>query len=256
MRVTDKYTDPIEAAKQRAIQEYEASNKNTPTTNTPGEVIKLPSEGRFYPESSPLRKGYVDMKYMTAREEDILTNPSYIQEGIVIQKLLESMIITPGVDSDDILTCDFDALVIGARCLGYGSKYKVTFAGKIYEINLNELTHNTWDIPTDANGYFDFKTETNTYKLKLITNEMSNNINKDQLITGFLKQCIVSINGNPEPEFIGHFIDNEMRRTESVQIQQFIIDNLPKVDLEIEIEGDDGNITKSRFRIGSDFFRD
>lgn len=256
MKVTDKYTDPIEAAKQQAIREYEASKQQVTIPNIPGEVVKLPSEGRFYPESSPLRKGYVDMKYMTAREEDILTNSSYIREGIVIQKLLDSMIITPGISSNDILTCDSEALILEARILGYGSKYKVSISGKKFEIDLKDLPHRTWDIETDANGYFDFKTDTNTYKLRLITNEMSKSIDSDQRITGFLKQSIASVNGTSDPAFISNFVDNELRRSESAQIQQFISSNLPKVDLDLEVEGDDGSITTGRFRVGSDFFRD
>ncbi len=53
----------------------------------PTEVVDLPSQGLVYPESSPLSSGKIEMKYMTAREEDILTNQNYISNGTVIDKL-------------------------------------------------------------------------------------------------------------------------------------------------------------------------
>ncbi len=56
--------------------------------NFPTETIDLPSGGKFYSEGSPLRSGKVDVKYMTAKEEDILTSTNLIQKGVVIDKLM------------------------------------------------------------------------------------------------------------------------------------------------------------------------
>ena len=67
------------------------------TPKFPSEVIDLPSEGKIYPEDSPLRDGKVEIKYMTAREEDILTSQNLIKKGIVIDRLLDSLILTPGI---------------------------------------------------------------------------------------------------------------------------------------------------------------
>ena len=64
----------------------------------PSEIVDLPSKGLLYPEDSPLKKGTVEMKYMTAKEEDILTNQNYIEKGVVIDKLLQALIVTEGVD--------------------------------------------------------------------------------------------------------------------------------------------------------------
>ena len=55
------------------------------------ETIKLPSKGLVYPIDNPLSSGEVEIKYMTAKEEDILTNTNYIDKGIVLDKLLESL---------------------------------------------------------------------------------------------------------------------------------------------------------------------
>ena len=88
----------------------------------PTEEVTLPSKGLLYPEGSPLRKGVIEMKYMTAKEEDILTNQNYIANGTVIDKLIKSLIVSK-VDYNDLLIGDKNALLIAARILGYGKDY-------------------------------------------------------------------------------------------------------------------------------------
>ena len=93
----------------------------------PTETVELPSKGILYPKESPLAQGKIEMKYMTAREEDILTNQNYIRQGTVIQKLLESMIVTEGIDYNDLLMGDKDAILLAARILGYGKNYDIRY---------------------------------------------------------------------------------------------------------------------------------
>ena len=88
----------------------------------PSEEVTLPSKGLLYPEGSPLRRGIIEMKYMTAREEDILTNQNYISNGTVIDKLLQSLILTP-IDYKDLLIGDKNAVLVASRILGYGAEY-------------------------------------------------------------------------------------------------------------------------------------
>ena len=92
----------------------------------PTEIVELPSKGLLYPEGHPLASGKVEMKYMTAREEDILTNQNYIKQGIVIDKLLQSMLITK-FDYSDLLIGDKDAIMLAARILGYGKDYSFSY---------------------------------------------------------------------------------------------------------------------------------
>jgi hypothetical protein len=89
----------------------------------PTETIELPSKGLLYPEESELAKGTVEIKYMTAKEEDILTNQSYIKDGIVLDKLMKSLIVTK-IDYNDLLIGDKNAIMVASRVLGYGGKYK------------------------------------------------------------------------------------------------------------------------------------
>ena len=92
----------------------------------PTEEVTLPSKGLLYPEGSPLRSGKITMKYMTAREEDILTNQNLIQNGTVIDKLLQSLIVTP-IDYSNLLIGDKNAILVAARILGYGQDYTFKF---------------------------------------------------------------------------------------------------------------------------------
>ena len=80
----------------------------------PTEVVDLPSKGLVYPKDHPLADGTIEMKYMTAREEDILTSSNLIQKGIVIDELLKSLIITK-VDFNDVIVGDKNAIMLAAR---------------------------------------------------------------------------------------------------------------------------------------------
>ena len=105
----------------------------------PTEVIDLPSKGLVYPESSPLSKGTIELKYMSAKEEDILTNANFIEKGIVIDKLLQSMIVTK-CDYEELISGDKNAILFAARILGYGAEYPIEVKdkyGKIIPVTLN-----------------------------------------------------------------------------------------------------------------------
>ncbi len=110
----------------------------------PTEEIELPSQGYLYPETSPLSSGKIEMKYMTTREEDILTNQNYIKQGIVLDKLLQSMIVTP-INYDELLAGDKDGIMLAARILGYGAEYSFEYFGQMKQskqsLNLQHLKH-------------------------------------------------------------------------------------------------------------------
>ena len=108
------------------------------TQQFPAEEVILPSKGLLYPEESPLRSGIIEMKYMTAKEEDILTNANFIQNGTVIDKLLQSLIVTK-FDYNDLLIGDKNAILVAARILGYGGEYTFTQNGQEHTVNLADL---------------------------------------------------------------------------------------------------------------------
>ena len=110
------------------------------TFNFPTEEIELPSKGLIYPEDNPLSSGKVIMKYMTAKEEDILTNQAYIQKGIVLDKLLQALIVSK-INYSDLVTGDKNAIMVAARILGYGKNYPIKF--------FNESTNKQDDYTVD-----------------------------------------------------------------------------------------------------------
>jgi hypothetical protein len=109
----------------------------------PTEVVELPSKGLIYPKDNPLSSGKVEMKYMTAKEEDILTNQNYIQKGVVLDKLIESLIVSK-INYNDLVTGDKNALLIASRVLGYGKDY--TF--RAYNSNTKQIEDFTIDLTT------------------------------------------------------------------------------------------------------------
>ena len=107
----------------------------------PTETVTLPSKGLLYPETSPLAKGEIEMKYMTAKEEDILTNSNYLKNGTVIDKLLQALIVTP-IDYNELLIGDKNAILVAARVLGYGKDYTFKYNGEEITVDLSELPFN------------------------------------------------------------------------------------------------------------------
>ena len=112
--------------------------------NIPTEIVELPSLGLIYPESSPLSSGKIEMKYMTAREEDILTNQNYISKGTVLDKLMQSLIVSD-INYDELCVGDKNAVMVAARVLGYGKDYSVTYGGEQYNIDLSLLDNKPLD---------------------------------------------------------------------------------------------------------------
>jgi|TARA_R110000824_G_scaffold9834_1_gene43536 hypothetical protein len=91
----------------------------------PTDHIELPSRGVYYPENHPLHgQDTIEIKYMTAKEEDILTSPSLLKKGLTIERLLRSIILDKTIDPQHLLVGDRNAIIVGARVTGYGSEYK------------------------------------------------------------------------------------------------------------------------------------
>ena len=89
-----------EKLKQLATEQYHETAVES--YDFPTEIIDLPSKGKLYPKDHILSSGTIEMKYMTAKEEDILTNQSYIKQGVVLDKLFKALIMTK-VNYNDIL---------------------------------------------------------------------------------------------------------------------------------------------------------
>ena len=128
-----------------------ASDNGFNWTN-PTYFVDLPSKGRFYPPSHPVHnKETIEIKYMTAKEEDFLTSQPLIRKGIAIDRVLESVIVDKSIHIDDLLLGDKNALMIGTRITGYGEEYKVEITcpkcGKEsdYEFDLEKVGTNDYE---------------------------------------------------------------------------------------------------------------
>ena len=191
----------------------------------PTETIDLPSEGKLYPEGSPLQSGKVDVKYMTAKEEDILTSTNLIQKGTVIDKLMESLLVTKGVKPDDLLVGDLNAVMVAARILAYGKEYPIqllcTSCGRRIEhsVDLSKLETITPENNSE-NGEYSFVLPTGvavTFRLLTRGDEKSIKTEVDALrkidpsIEGDtstrLKYIITSINGNRDKKIVREFAE-------------------------------------------------
>ena len=132
----------------------------------PTEVVDLPSQGLLYPKDHPLSSGQIEIKYMTAKEEDILTSRNLIQKGIVLDKLMESVIIDEKVKLDDLLLGDKNAIMIATRILGYGKDYSV----QVEDPNKGEKQEETFDLTQIKDKELDeklFKKGQNEFELDL-----------------------------------------------------------------------------------------
>ena len=179
----------------------------------PTEIVELPSKGLLYPEGHPLADGTVEIKYMTAKEEDILTNMNYIKQGIVIDKLLQSLVVTK-FDWEDLLIGDKNAIMIASRVLGYGKDYPFTYEGEEIIVDLNQLpsVYLNEEIVTRGVNEFEFETPTGKNKLtfKYLTSKDEKSIeaenkglkrlnkNASADVSTRLKHQIISVDGESD----------------------------------------------------------
>ena len=133
----------------------------------PTETIELPSKGLLYPKDTELAKGTIEMKYMTAKEEDILTNQNYIQNGTVIDKLIKSLLVSK-IDYNQLLIGDKNAIMVAARILGYGGKYEFTYNEEQHEVDLSKVDNKKLDKKLFESGINEF-----SYKLPQSGNEVT-----------------------------------------------------------------------------------
>jgi hypothetical protein len=230
--------------------------------NFPTEIIELPSKGLLYPPDSPLASGKVEMKYMTAREEDILTNRNYIEQGIVIDKLLQSMVVTK-FNYDDLLIGDKDLLMLSARILGYGKDYTFSYysyansSTEKVTVDLTQLKEKSLvvdNLVSPGRNEFSFKLPNTNNKItfKLLTNKDEQNIDKEikglkkinpkdnfELVTR-LRHMIISVNGDSSPETINNFINNGLLARDAKAFREYVATISPGIDLKYTYQFESG----------------
>jgi hypothetical protein len=212
----------------------------------PTEIVELPSKGLLYSEDSELAKGEIEMKYMTAREEDILTNQSYIKNGTVLDKLMKSLIVTK-INFDDLLIGDKNAIMVAARVLGYGSEYTFEYGGETQTIDLSSIENKVLDETLFQNHINEFpftlphsKNEI-TFKILSHKDEQDINreleglkkINKDDSpeMSTRLKYMITSVEGLRDRKDVREFVDTALLAKDARSLREYIKEIQPDVDL-------------------------
>jgi len=239
----------------------------------PTEVLDLPSQGKLYPTDNPLSSGRITIKYMTAKEEDILSNQNLIKKGVVLDKLFESILVD-NVNIKDILIGDKNAILLATRLLGYGPDYTFRF----YSDKTNQLITTTVDLSQikikevdyslfKNKNEFEFETPQGKNKLtfKLLTHgdeilidkdiEAMNKINKDFSgdVTTRLRYMIKSVDGKTDVGSINKYLNGMLAR-DSRAFRQFVKEISPDLDMKFTYTHEDGETEEASISMGVGFF--
>jgi len=237
----------------------------------PTEEVTLPSKGLIYPQDNLLAKGVLEMKYMTAKEEDILTNETYIKNGTVIDKLLQSLIVTP-IDYNDLVVGDKNAIMIAARVLGYGKDYTFNLDGEEFTVDLTEVADKELKeeyLTEKHKNEFDFTlptlNKTVTFKIlthldeKKIETEVKGlkkiNKNESAEYSTRLKHMILSVEGDYERKTVRQFVDTQLLARDARALREYVKEIQPDVDLTFDLETEAGDVKGGvKIPIGITFF--
>jgi len=220
----------------------------------PSEVIDLPSEGKLYPEGHPCKDGKIEIKYMTAREEDILTSQNLIKKGVVIDRLLDSLILTKGVTTDDLILGDKNAVMVAARVLAYGPEYDCEVTNPTNGEIINH-TFNLADCPfvklpkgiTENKFEITLPISKKKITFKLLTGKDESTIDKELKaskklgsdvlpeLTTRLRHTITSVDGDSSQSVVNNFVLNLLAR-DSMHLRNEIKRVTPDIQLQQEIE--------------------
>ena len=252
-KVTDRLSDSALVA--IAKQQYEQKQKSKMPTN----IVHLTSKGLVYPESHPLRAGYVNMRSMSAYDEDIITNESLIKDGTAFDVLLAELIVDD-INILDIADCDKDGLIINARILGYGSSYPSQVidpkANKLIDvdINLSELATTEFKLTPDSLGEFLYTVEETGISFKFKFKNGKSKLDESKPSSSLLFNTITEVNGDRSLAAIENFIKYEFSPKHSREFRKFYAENSPRIITEVTIEGESGDTFSAGFRLGTDLF--
>ena len=212
----------------------------------PTEEVDLPSRGLVYPEDNPLSSGKIEIKYMTAKEEDILSNQSYIKKGIVIDKLLQSLIVSD-INYNDLIIGDKNALMVAARVLGYGKDYNFIYEDEEIEVDLSLIEPKPIDESKFNKGQntFDFTLPSTKTEItfKILTHKDENSIAREleglkkvsksnsPTISTKLKYIITSVGGDSEKKTVRKFVDEYLLARDARALRKHIDEFQPDIDL-------------------------
>ena len=241
----------IERAQKLGAEANEASAFRVPT-----ELVPLPSFGLVYPPNSPLHNiKEIEIRYMTAADEDILTSRSLLRSGKAIDAVLKNCILDARINPEELLSGDKNALITFLRVSGYGPEYKVEIdcpsceETSKYEFDLSQLEMKTLDIepmekgenrfhiqlPTGTHIEFKFLNSAEEKEISDAQDRIKRSTNSpiDRNVTTRLKNTILSIDGNNDPSLINQYVDT-LNVRDSRALRKHMEDNTPDIDMNQE----------------------
>ena len=222
----------------------------------PTEIVDLPSKGHFYMDGHPLSTGKVEVKYMTAKEEDILTSQNLIQQGTVIDALLQALIVDKSIKVGDLLIGDKNAIMVAARILGYGKDYQFEYDGVEQKTDLTMLEPIDIDFSKLVQGENEFSFDLPNSKRPITFKLLNGNdekqvdlevkarqkISKEQSseLTTRLKAMILSVDGKSEKSHINNFVENEFLSVDSLAFRKNLKSITPDIDMTTTVVDSNG----------------
>ena len=280
--------------KDKLTEEYNQQSSQTAVKESkfPTEIVELPSKGLLYTKDNPLSSGKVELKYMTAKEEDILTTQSYIKQGVVIDKLLQALVVSNGegktIKFNDLMVGDKNAIMVAARLLGYGKDYECEMIDpfsseqKSQKISIdlstidNKDLHETVRKNKHKNEFaftlpkskrkivFKLLNHGNERKVDHLKKEAERKLRRARIKKGNhadptlslrTRQMIVSVDGNEEPAHLDNFVENEMLAQDARELRKYMLDMQPDVDLKfIFVSDETGDEKEMEIPIDVHFF--
>lgn len=269
--------------KKRNLEEGKKNNSSSDELASmfdfvaPTEFVELPSKGKFYPQDHPLfKQDVIEIKYMTAKHEDILTNRSLLKKGIAMNRLIEELIVDKNIKGKDLLVGDRNAIMIAARSTAYGASYDTSVPCPACEkhskhkfdlndpiVSHGEITdevkrteNNTFIVTTPHSGIdVEIKLLTGKEEAEIIKSLSSKNKdNESTMVSSQLKMFIVSVKERNERNIIDYFIEN----CPSAEIR-YIRKMFDKLSPDLRIVGDFecpscGHEQELEVGFGADFF--
>lgn len=235
-----------------------SSNGISQNDDIPTEIVPLPSLGKVYPKNSPLHLlDKIEIRSMTAREEDLMTSPALAKKGTTLSEVMKACIIDKRVNVREMLTGDRNAILVSLRIISYGSTYDVELScpkcevKQEHAVDLTNVPINPLSLEPDLFGENLFSMTLPLAKKRIQIKFLTGGDEEDIIISmerkkqkGFsvsdtvttrLQYAIASIEGNPDKLEISKLIRN-MRAGDSLAIRRFISKNEPSIELVTHFE--------------------
>lgn len=199
----------------------------------PTEFVELPSGGRFYTETHPLHQmNTVEIRHMTAKEEDMLTSRTLLKQGVALDRVIQSLIVDPAIKADHLLVGDRNAIIIATRAAAYGTDYITQVVcpacntAQEYAFDLTDCTPydgtdtGNMDITPNADGTFDVALPASsvTATIRLLTGadekrfinglQADRKQKRDRTVTRQLRNIVVAVNGDTSAEALNYAVEN------------------------------------------------